>query len=248
MQNLRLIIDGPLDGCWNMAIDEALLTSAGSPEALPTLRFYQWSQPTLSLGYFQPVHDRKSHPNSIDCPMVRRTTGGGAILHDQELTYSFTTPVETRFGQHAVVFYREFHEQLACSLAKWGIHCEVREGTVVESLVPPPFLCFQRYARGDLICGSSKVAGSAQRRRRRALLQHGSVVLETSKFAPEIAGVENISGVKIATETLIERWSKLISCRQEVRLEKGHFRSEEIEWAKYFAVGKFGQDDWNSRR
>ena len=92
MNTARLIIDPPAAGSWNMAVDEALLRSAGESRQL-TLRVYQWEQPTLSLGYFQ-AHERPAeHAASQPCPVVRRATGGGAIVHDREITYSLTAPV-----------------------------------------------------------------------------------------------------------------------------------------------------------
>ena len=87
----RLIVDPPAPGAWNMAVDEALFEQAAK-FGTPTLRFYQWSEPTLSLGYFQNYDDRRSHAASLGTAAVRRTTGGGAILHDQELTYSLVWP------------------------------------------------------------------------------------------------------------------------------------------------------------
>ena len=91
----RLILDPPADGLWNMALDEALLELAGE-SGIPTLRLYRWQPATLSLGYFQPYQDRESHPPSTTCPVVRRSSGGGAILHDRELTYSFTATIDDR--------------------------------------------------------------------------------------------------------------------------------------------------------
>ncbi len=87
MQQCRLIVDPPQAGAWNMAVDEALLESAVAG-GLPVFRLYQWSEPTLSLGYFQAVADRQQHPASHGCPLVRRRSGGGAILHAHELTYA----------------------------------------------------------------------------------------------------------------------------------------------------------------
>ena len=81
---VRLIIDPPALGRMNMAIDEALLESASRGETI--LRFYSWSPATLSLGYFQAYDDRREHSASADLDVVRRSTGGGAIVHDQEIT------------------------------------------------------------------------------------------------------------------------------------------------------------------
>src|SRR6185295_18138238 len=88
---MRLLIDPPGGGAWNMAVDEALLETAATT-GQATLRFYQWQEPTLSLGYFQSVADRQQHAASLDCPVVRRASGGGAILPDRELTYSVALP------------------------------------------------------------------------------------------------------------------------------------------------------------
>src|SRR5688500_20216584 len=87
----RLLLDVPAPGAWNMAVDEALLESAAL-ENRCTLRFYRWSEPTLSLGYFQRYEDRRQHAASLSCACVRRASGGGAILHDHELTYSLAVP------------------------------------------------------------------------------------------------------------------------------------------------------------
>ncbi|MEM6330787.1 MAG: lipoate--protein ligase family protein, partial [Planctomycetota bacterium] len=91
MQPCRLIVDPPQPGARNMAVDEALLDAAAAG-AGATLRLYRWSSPTLSLGYFQPLAARAAHPASAGCPCVRRHSGGGAIVHDHELTYSLAVP------------------------------------------------------------------------------------------------------------------------------------------------------------
>ena len=100
MTSVRLLIDAQEGGAWNMAVDHALLETAAETGAI-TLRFYEWTPATLSLGYFQPVADRLQHAASAACPIVRRSTGGGAIVHDQELTYSLVAPVSSRFGAEA---------------------------------------------------------------------------------------------------------------------------------------------------
>src|SRR5688500_9559950 len=92
MSALRVITDPPASGAWNMAVDEALLESAATG-SVATLRFYEWHEPTLSLGYFQPAADREQHAASRACPLVRRASGGGAIVHDRELTYSLAWPL-----------------------------------------------------------------------------------------------------------------------------------------------------------
>ncbi len=96
----RLIVHPPSPGAWNMAVDEALLMDAVE-NGVATLRFYQWSEPTLSLGYFQRYSDREQHAASRKCAVVRRQSGGGAILHDRELTYSLMLPAGSPLTRHA---------------------------------------------------------------------------------------------------------------------------------------------------
>src|SRR5688500_2618026 len=108
MLNVRLINDPPAPGAWNMAVDEALLESAAE-RGIATLRLYRWSEPTLSLGYFQAAGDRIQHPASLGCPMVRRASGGGAIIHDSELTYSLAIPQPDVRAHAATDLYEAVH-------------------------------------------------------------------------------------------------------------------------------------------
>ena len=123
-QMLRVIIDEPNSGTWNMAIDEALLHSACDRPEQTTLRFYQWSQATLSLGYFQRFADRSMHHSSQRCHLVRRSTGGGAIIHDDELTYSITAPLRSSLSRQTTAFYDLMHESLVEALATVDVFCE----------------------------------------------------------------------------------------------------------------------------
>ena len=120
MTSARLIIDDPLPGSWNMALDQALLESADQRSAI-TLRFYRWSEPTLSLGYFQKFNDRETHAASLDCPVVRRSSGGGAIVHDHELTYSICVPESNRWSKSSDQLYDLVHHQVIQVLGQRGI-------------------------------------------------------------------------------------------------------------------------------
>lgn len=155
------------------------------------LRFYEWSEPTLSLGYFQAFADRAQHPPSLNCVCVRRASGGGAILHHQELTYSLAIPFEDRLSRAGEEIYNVVHNGIVSVLSRLGIEARLCERTIAHE--PEPFLCFHRRSKGDVICAANKIAGSAQRRGRRSILQHGSVLLARSELAPELAGVSEIS-------------------------------------------------------
>jgi lipoate-protein ligase A len=200
---LRLINDPPAEGQWNMAVDEAMLEMVAAGAA-PVLRFYAWREPTLSLGYFQTVDDRRQHVASAACPVVRRSTGGGAIVHDREITYSICLPVRDRWSEEATQLYDLLHGSLVATLAQLGVTAELCLETLVD--LQPKFLCFQRRAKGDVLVGAHKVAGSAQRRRHGALLQHGSAILETSAAAPEILGISQIVGHSIDPAAIRELW------------------------------------------
>jgi lipoate-protein ligase A len=199
----RVLLDGPGSGAWNMALDEALAESTAA-DGMAWLRFYTWSPATLSLGYFQPYEARHTHAASRDCPLVRRASGGGAILHDAELTYSLALPVPDRQVGESPKLYLAVHEALVRTLASFGTAATVRPaaGTTTNE----PFLCFERRALGDVLVGDVKIAGSAQRRRRGALLQHGSVLLSKSTFAPELPGLRELTGTMCAADALSQPW------------------------------------------
>ncbi len=162
-----------------MARDEALMTCVGRSESPPTLRLYQWDTPTISLGYFQryAAYESLSAPAGV-LPVVRRLTGGGAILHDLELTYSLTLPDDHRLlSRGANRLYELAHDAVIACLGSLGLKTAYGGETDDSSPTRGPFFCFQCRHRYDVLIGRDKIAGSAQRRRRDALLQHGSIIV-----------------------------------------------------------------------
>jgi len=210
MNTLRLLVDPPAAGAWNMAVDEALLESAA--EGVGTLRFYEWTPATLSLGYFQSAAQREQHAASRDCPLVRRASGGGAILHDRELTYSVAMPQAAARENQTSALYDLFHESLILALAEFGVPAALFLPTErncvpeVRQNAAPAFLCFQRRTCGDVVYQGAKIVGSAQRRRRGAVLQHGSILLARSPHAPELLGIGELTGIAISPADLIAAW------------------------------------------
>ena len=192
MPTAHLIIDEPSPGAWNMAVDEALLDWAAE-KGVCSLRFYRWREPTLSLGYFQEHADRQRHEPRLTLPVVRRSTGGGALVHDQELTYSLALPPGHPRAANTTELTCLAHKALREAVAEIG--GEASRLTTCAQAIPAangcePFLCFERRAEGDLLSadGEHKLCGSAQRRRRGALLQHGGLILRKSRAAPELSG------------------------------------------------------------
>jgi len=247
MTDARLILDPPQSGMWNMAADEALLESAAT-SGVTTLRFYTWEEPTLSLGYFQRLADRDGHQPSRQCALVRRCSGGGAILHDKELTYSFAAPMQAGRSAEAVAFYRAFHDTLIDQLIDSGIPARRCESPPMIAPGDQPFLCFQRRTAGDVLLGDAKIVGSAQRRRLGAVLQHGSIILETSPFAPELPGIETLSGKQIDVQELIERWTERLSVRLKLQFVAGTLTDEETRRAQSHAADRFATKQWTARR
>jgi lipoyl(octanoyl) transferase len=189
-----------------MAVDEVLLDSAAA-DARACWRFYGWSEPVLSLGYFQDCAGRSGHAASSRCPVVRRLTGGGAIVHDAELTYSVAVPARHPLARRRDLLYQTVHNCLVAVLAEFGVSANVLLSLRERSpQIPEPFLCFQRRTTGDVLLDETKIAGSAQRRRRGAVLQHGSVLLRRSPAAPELPGLEDLSGKADLGQQLAERW------------------------------------------
>jgi lipoate-protein ligase A len=176
---LRLLDDGTSRGAVNMARDEALLVRVGVGESPPTLRLYQWDPPTISLGYFQKYAEVEALPEPLcHLDVVRRQTGGGAILHDLELTYSISLPFAHPLLQAGPNhLYEQAHAAVREALREIDTVAEPSGFTDDSTPTRGPFFCFARRHKYDLVVGADKIAGSAQRRTREAVLQHGSIVL-----------------------------------------------------------------------
>lgn len=230
-----------------MAVDEVLLAGMTAGSA-PLLRFYQWQPATLSLGYFQSAADRSEHSASKDCEMTRRLSGGGAILHDKELTYSVMTPPEHPWSKDVQQLYDLFHESLIKTLSVWKV--SATQCTDPEKLPPSeePFLCFQRRAHGDVLLNGFKICGSAQRRRQGAVLQHGSILLDQSEFAPELPGINELSGSEVSQGSLRSAWIDLLQDEADTLWKPDTLTPEELTEAKKLSVEKYGCANWVERR
>jgi lipoate-protein ligase A len=228
-----------------MAVDEALL-SACSESAATTLRVYFWSTPTLSLGYFQPYAERTTHTASAECAVVRRATGGGAILHDQEMTYSLTAPVRDRNSEEVQAWYDVLHRSLAVTLAEYGVQATLCEST--DRQLESRFLCFQRRSAGDILLDKIKIAGSAQRRQRQAVLQHGSLLIQRSECAPELPGIVDLHKTELAEGPFAKRWVALLGKRLDWAWQPDQLTNQEYEQAIKIQKEKFGHSDWTLRR
>jgi lipoate-protein ligase A len=180
----RLVVDDPLPGIDNMARDAALLALAEeSAEPATTLRFYRWDVPTLSLGNKQ---DAAKAADAGFCgrrgvALVRRPTGGAAVLHHQELTYSVVSNDREFFPKQSILeIYLLISRALCRGLQLLGVPARiVTHGALgparEDNYIRNPFPCFSAASHFELVVGGRKIVGSAQKRGRRAFLQHGSI-------------------------------------------------------------------------
>lgn len=243
----RLLIDPPAAGDWNMAVDEVLLQRAAGGGGC-VWRFYQWSWPTLSLGYFQDLADREQHPASHDCPVVRRASGGGAIVHDHELTYSFVVPSDHAPGFGRRRLYDVVHESLIETLGGFGIEATLFDAETEKPACGCPFLCFQRRSPGDVIVQGHKIGGSAQRRLGGAVLQHGSVLLDRSRSAAELPGLKQFADCEITSRSLADAWRERIERGLGLVFTADKLKADELAGAERMAAEKYGWAAWTESR
>ena len=175
----RLIRSGIASGAANMAVDEAMLEAVQSDSAPATLRLYRWEPPALSLGYAQSIDD-------VDLPalehhgwdLVRRPTGGKAILHTDELTYSVVAPADHRLVQGGVLeSYHRISKGLIHGLELLGVTVEVAPEIPGDDAAETNPVCFEVPSAYEITAGGKKLVGSAQVRRRGGVLQHGTIPL-----------------------------------------------------------------------
>jgi lipoate-protein ligase A len=178
----RLLVTEPTDGATNMAIDEAVWRGRRAGASPPTVRFFAWAPPTVSLGYGQPLdrHVDVEACRRLGVGLVRRPTGGSAIYHDgpeRELTYSVVAAAEDIGGgaRDLLHSYQWIGRALVAGLRTLGAPVEMVG--VARGDAPVPAFCFARTGSCEIELGGKKVVGSAQRRYGRAFLQHGSVLL-----------------------------------------------------------------------
>ncbi len=171
----RLLDTGAREGAWNMACDVALMERVRRTGE-PVFRVYAWSRPTLSFGRHEAAR-RQYDPTAITAAgvdLVRRPTGGRALLHDHEVTYSITAPV--RSGESLTESVRSFNQLLLRALRALGVDAvEAREP---RSMRPEGAACFAVPSAGELTLHDRKLVGSAQVRQDGVLLQHGSILLD----------------------------------------------------------------------
>lgn len=269
MHNWRLINSGFQTGAMNMALDEALLHSVASGDSLPVLRFYRWRPATVTIGYGQSVTADVDLEvcRQAGLDVVRRSTGGRAVLHDQEVTYAVIAPLNSGlFGGSVLDCYRVIAEVLQKTLITLGLPAQLVPGKPRGGQQNAmKAVCFSAPSQYELVVDGRKVAGSAQKRHGQAFLQHGSIPLEMdlSLLGRALrAAAEKTAADALHTVGWLNQWrARPLEVREvETLLAEEFSRHLQVTWmpseptaaellhAKELSRTKFGHPDWNMKR
>ncbi len=248
----RLLLTGLGNPYMNMAIDESILFHRSTGENLPTIRFYGWSIPTISIGYFQAIEEEIDLGKAMEIGVsyVRRISGGGAVLHDDEVTYSLVVseedPIMPRDIQDSI--------KLICSGIVEGLN-----GLGIDAKFKPA---------NDVVVLGKKISGSAQTRKLHTILQHGTVLLDVNyqrilcllkrsakkmkhrtieELREHIVGVNEIVKFDVSRERLIEELIKGFEKVLNVELVRGNLTASEQDLAAKLAANKYSTREWNHK-
>ncbi len=231
------------EGPHQMAADEVLLETAATGVA--SLRFYGWSPATLSLGYFQAERLRQTDVHLAALPYVRRPSGGATLVHEHEVTYALGLPAGPPW-QTGEPWLRRMHALIAEALRSLGVVARLHEVPAEE---PNPFvLCFQHFTPGDLLLGSAKIVGSAQRRQRRALLQHGAILLAASPSTPILPGIRELTGQALTAAEICPSVQQAFVRQTGWHLVEAEWTATEQQRLQKLVTSKYTQDSWNRKR
>lgn len=279
MARLSIWWDGAADGATNMAADEVLAAEA-IERGMPLVRLSGWLSPTVSLGAFQGVAEARalSAAAAARPALVRRPSGGGAIVHGTDITYAIAIPGGHPWSREAAPLYRAVHGPLVTVLESFGLHARVHDKAGDDgSADSAAFFCFSRRSPGDVVVDRSatvhggpqgpasdahpnarvnaKVLGGAQRRLAGAVLQHGSLLLRANRDVPEAwrhDGLEEL-GLPVAdmAQGLVEAWMNRLATTLglETTWERGSFAAAPLRRSAIDdAVARYSASRWLERR
>jgi lipoyl(octanoyl) transferase len=271
MTNWRLLYTPPSSGAWNMAVDESILEHIYRGEAMPTLRLYAWKPACLSLGQAQSFADvDMERVKANGWEVVRRMTGGRAILHTDELTYSVTGSADESILAGGILeSYNRLAQALMFAMRELGLPVEIKEDagrtSGVTSANP---VCFEVPSTYEITVNGKKLIGSAQARKKEGVLQHGSLpligdltricqaLIFKDEAAREVAAqrlqerattVESIIGVETAWETVAQAFVHGFESQLGIHFQRGEMSRSESERAEELVREKYANPAWTER-
>ncbi len=249
----RLLLSGHNDAATNMSIDESIMVFVGQKKTTPTIRLYGWLPPAVSIGYFQGLKEE------IDLEMcekygieyIRRITGGGAVFHEHEVTYSISIPESNLLVPSNV-------------LESYKIICQGIVEGLAELHVESEFVPLN-----DIVVDKKKISGSAQTRRNRTVLQHGTILVDTdvdkmfsvlkvpwekikdkliSDVKQRVTCLNSVLERKVEFNEVCHALAKGFEKALDIELEEGELTSPEIALAEEIKKDRYLSWDWNHRR
>lgn len=266
----RIIKHPPDRGAWNMAVDEAILESVYTGRSLPTLRLYAWQPACLSLGHAQPFTDINLEALTANgWDIVRRPTGGRAILHVDELTYSVIAPdLEPRVKGGVLTSYLQLSRALLEALKILGLDPEAKEKHANEKTKKANPVCFEVPSNYEITVKGRKLIGSAQARRKEGILQHGALplygdltrIITALKFPSEEAQAAAEERLLAHATTVEAELGRLITWEQagdafqqafqdilNLDLTSGELTEDETQRAEELLHEKYAHPSWTER-
>lgn len=269
MDRLRLIVDKHLKPSRNMAIDEALLRQVVAKTSVPVIRFYQWDPPGLSLGRFQKVTEGVDMDacSKHGVEMVRRLTGGEAVLHDDELTYSIIIPfTNPKFdGRGVIDTYKTISKALVKGLQLSGVNSTMAGDAPTRADPEGQGVCFYTPTVNEIVAQGRKIIGSAQTREKLVILQHGSIPIDWDidkqfdvlgipvdkreefkvMFKMRATTIAEQLGKRPDVDDLVRNFSKGFEEVFDMELESSELTDQEIKVADFLERTKYANDNWN---
>jgi lipoate-protein ligase A len=271
MKPWRLILTAAARGAWNMAVDEAILehAQAGRGASLPTLRLYAWEPACLSLGHAQPFADVDSaRLTERGWEVVRRATGGRAILHTDELTYSVIGSAEEPVLAGGVLeSYDRLAQAMLLAVKNLGLPVEMKEGKVNDNTIPNP-VCFEVPSTYEITVNGKKLVGSAQARKKEGVLQHGSLPLTgdltricqalvfeneavrenaAQRLLARATTVESALGRAVTWDAAAQSFIHAFETQLGLCFERGELSESETRRTEELVREKYGHPSWTER-
>lgn len=253
-----------------MAVDESILEHIHRGESMPTLRLYAWEPPCLSLGYAQPFSDVDvMRLKQRGWEIVRRATGGRAILHTDELTYSVTAPAdEPRVAGTVLESYNRLARALFAAVQDLSLSVEMKEHDPKPALQNFNPVCFEVPSTYEITVGGKKLIGSAQARKKEGVLQHGSLPLTgdlaricdalifedgaaravaAQRLLDRATTVESALGRVVDWETAAQAFVRAFEAQLDIQFERGELSAPESTRADELVREKYDHPLWTER-